>query len=33
MGIFDVLGMQNSPFESRSQEEHLNPKLTSFQKL
>ncbi len=31
MGVFDVLGMQNSPFESRRQEKYLNPKLTSFQ--
>jgi hypothetical protein len=31
MQIFDVLGMQISPFEVRKQEEYLNPKLTSFQ--
>jgi hypothetical protein len=31
MGIFDVLGMQNGPFENKRQEEYLNPKLTSFQ--
>jgi len=31
MGIFDVLGMQNSPFESKRQEEYLIPKFTSFQ--
>ncbi len=31
MQIFNVLGMQISPFEGRRQEEYLNPKLTSFQ--
>jgi len=31
MQVFDVLGMQISPFEGREQEEYLNPKLTSFQ--
>ncbi len=31
MQIFDVLGMQISPFESRKQEEYLNPILTNFQ--
>jgi hypothetical protein len=31
MKNFDVLRMQISPFESRSQEKYLNPKLTSFQ--
>jgi hypothetical protein len=31
MQLFDVLGMQISPFEGRRQEEYLNPKLTSFQ--
>jgi hypothetical protein len=30
MQIFDVLGMQISPFESKKQDEYLNPKLTSF---
>jgi len=28
--IFDVLGMQISPFESRRREKYLNPKLKSF---
>jgi hypothetical protein len=31
MQIFDVLGMQISPFEGKRQEEYSNPKLTSFQ--
>jgi hypothetical protein len=31
MQIFDVLGMQISPFEGRRQKKYLNPKLTSFQ--
>jgi hypothetical protein len=31
MQIFDILGMQINPFESRRQEEYLNPKLTSSQ--
>ncbi len=31
MQIFDVLGMQISPFEGRRQEEYLNLKPTSFQ--
>jgi hypothetical protein len=31
MQIFDILGTQISPFESREQEEYLDPKLTSFQ--
>jgi hypothetical protein len=31
MQIFDVLGMQIGPFESRRQEEYLTLKLTSFQ--
>jgi hypothetical protein len=31
MQIFDVLGMKINPFESRRQEEYLDPKLTSFQ--
>jgi len=31
MRIFDVLGMQISPFEIKRQQEYLNPKLRSFQ--
>jgi len=30
MQIFNVLGMQISPFEGWSQDEYLDPKLTSF---
>jgi hypothetical protein len=31
MQIVDVLVMQISPFETKGQQEYLNPKLTSFQ--
>ncbi len=33
MQIFYVLGMKISPFESKRQEEYLNPRLTSFQTM